>query len=81
MKVRNVSGPTAFIWPGQKAVPVVAQPDYQRRVGPGAYEAPAPGSFAYPKVDAIGLGADDMGLNGPGAQRYGYSRKLELDQD
>ncbi len=84
VKLRNVDGPGVYDCPdmARRALPVVAAPDNQRRVGPGAYDSDDTGLFQYPRVKAKGLGADDYALGGKGDFDYakGYSRKLRLDE-
>lgn len=81
MRVRNVRGPTALKYPGERAVPVVGpSPSTGKREG---YEAARPGDFQYPNVEAVGLGDDNFNASRKGQWDYakGYSRKLDLDEN
>jgi len=75
MKVRDVDGPAVLDWPSKQSVPVVAAPDYQRRMG-SAHES-TDSFFTHDRARQLGAEDVSAGASGSGSPGYGYRRKLD----
>lgn len=73
MKVRDVNGPAILDWPSRQSVPVVASPDYQRRVGPGAHDS-TESFFTHDRARQLGSEDVSQGKETPG---YGFRKRLD----